>query len=96
MAPNIYYRVQDSSSRASWTETGFKAEDTHTDVNFDYLSVWLFNVLGEHLDWASPTPSPLISVYSDKRTAMREAQRRVEAGKQEVVICVIDIRERNR
>jgi hypothetical protein len=98
MVPNFYYRVHDSSSRASWTKTGFKAEDTHTYVDFDYLSDWLSDVLDEHLDWASSTPSSLISAYSDERTAMREARRRVEAGKWDVVIAVIDIREweRNR
>ncbi|USP79642.1 uncharacterized protein yc1106_06916 [Curvularia clavata] len=92
MAPHIYYRVEDAHSRAQYIDgEGFFAEDPDIAVKFTkFGNASLRHHLEQHLDWGNRNPTPFISMYSDKDVAWREAYRRVNTGKQDVRIYMVD------
>ncbi|OSS54036.1 hypothetical protein B5807_01454 [Epicoccum nigrum] len=91
-APRKFWRVEDSSSRACYTEgEGILAEATDTAVSFGRQGTALRAQLRRHLDWSNRRRTPFVSVYSDRRAAWREAERRVAAGKRHVVVYKIDV-----
>jgi ketosteroid isomerase-like protein len=97
MAPYIFYRVEDEDSRARYLDgKGLFAEDANTWVNLESWSWKLFGKVEDHLDWGSRTPSIFISAYCNEKVALREADRRVREGKEEVVIYEIDTRKRDK
>ncbi|KAL2192691.1 hypothetical protein P885DRAFT_47104 [Corynascus similis CBS 632.67] len=83
------FRVEDAESRAHLTLDGI-VSGSDTAVNFEYDTFWeerrLLELVQDHLDWGSRTDTPFISVYGDWGRAYREAERRVRAGKIDVVI----------
>ena len=98
MAPYKYYRVHDSSSATHFDkENGFVAGDPWLPLRMfpRYRSEYqnLFNALGRHLDWSDRTPSPFISVYSDRDTAVNSANGRVDQGNRGVFIAHIDVED---
>lgn len=95
-SPCIFYRVEDASSRAWYSnrEGGIVAEDTLTRVNVRGMGYNLRKQLAQHLDWANRYPTPFLLVYSDEDVAWREAERRMRAGKKEVKIYEIDTGKR--
>jgi hypothetical protein len=97
MAPNIFYRVEDKGSRAQYVyKRGILAEDRTTVVDFHKRGSQLRRQVENHLDWGSRTSSPFISMYNNEEAALNEAERRVEAGKKEVVVHQIDTWKKDR
>lgn len=96
MAPYIYYRVHDSSSATHFDkEHGFVAGDHQLRLRMFPRNRSerqdLFDALGRHLEWSDRTPSPFISVYADRDTAVNSAIARVNQGKRGVFIAYIDV-----
>jgi hypothetical protein len=97
VAPTILYRVEDEDSRARYLSgKGILAEDTETRVDFRRPNQQLRDELENHVDWSNRVPTVLISTYSEKNVASREAERRVREGKKNVVVYTIDSREKDR
>jgi hypothetical protein len=93
MAPCIFYRVESSSSRAKYCDgKGIFAEDTKLMLSFDSNHPQLRPKVKNHLNWNCQVPSPFISVYANKHTAMWEAKRRIEAKHRDVCYFKIDVR----
>lgn len=88
------FRVEDAESRAHLTPDGIRS-GSNTKVNFGCRTFWekrrLLELVQNHLDWGSRPDTPFISVYGDWDRAYREAERRVRAGKIDVVIHEIFI-----
>ncbi|KAI0814536.1 hypothetical protein GGR55DRAFT_436775 [Xylaria sp. FL0064] len=84
-SPRIFYRVDDEDSEARMTERGIWATG-QVKVDFRQLAA----ELERHIEWWSKEASPFVSVYSDKRTAFREAKRRMRNGKKHVTITYIN------
>jgi hypothetical protein len=94
MGPYIFFRVEDEDSRAQYSgEDGLFAEDTHTWVDFNWWDWRLRGQVERHLDWRNRVPTPFISMYCDEAVAHREVKRRVEEGKKDVRVYMINMRE---
>ena len=97
-APSKFYRVEDDDSQARTIYgKGVLARNTDTYIDFSAKDdgpleelIW---TLEQHLCWSSGYPSPLISVYGEKITAIKEAERRKREGKQNVTITKINVRK---
>jgi ribosomal protein L16/L10AE len=46
-----------------------------------------------HLNWRNTSPTPFVSVYTDRKTAENGAQRRVRDGKENVIMWMIKVHE---
>jgi hypothetical protein len=68
--PTRFYRVHYPSSHTTFTNfRGFSASDTQTFYPHDAQQALFFQSLRCHSKWSDSTPSPYISVFSDKRHA---------------------------
>ena len=91
MAPRKYWRVQDEHSQSRYDERwGMLAGDPHSSIDFNPRG-WeeedvFINELENHLDWGNREPTVFISVYTDEDRAYEEAERRMERGRQQVVV----------
>jgi hypothetical protein len=95
VAPTILYRVEDEHSRARYVEEeGIRAENKKTRVDFRHPSWELCKQLKNHINWSNRDATVLISTYSNKNVAIREAKRRVKGGKKEVVVYKINSRKK--
>jgi hypothetical protein len=93
MGPYIFFRVEDKDSRARYFgEGGLFAEDTDTRIDFKSNNKSLLREVERHLDWGNRVPTPFISMYCDEDVALREANRRVEEGKEDVRVYEINMR----
>lgn len=94
MGPRVFYRVEDTSSRARYIDgEGIFAEDTDTVVRFANKGTALLDQIEQHLDWGNRHPTPFISTYCEESVAWREAERRLGQGKENVTIYKIDMDE---
>jgi hypothetical protein len=96
---SVFWRVEDAGSQARTVHRrGVLTREWH-DEKLDFGDRYgskrnkLAWSLQEHFDWGSTCSSPYISVYSDKRTAEKEAERRVREGRRDVTITKIDVSE---
>jgi len=87
-APTTFFRVEDRSSCARLIDGLGIVARGQTSCTWNHAAT--VELVQSHLDWQSRTPSPLISVYSDMERAQQEADRRVDAGRHEVVIWEIE------
>lgn len=94
MAPTKFWRVVDEDSRSRWRGGRLLAGSPYTRIEFNFLGQRekrrLIAELVNHLNWGNPKDTEFISVYSDKRRAMVEAERRVLQGKRNVRIIEIN------
>jgi len=89
----MFFRVQDEHSRAQYLNSeGIFAEDQSTSMTFNirmhYRSIQ--DEIEKHLDWANRDPTCLISTYARQDVAEEQARLRINRGREEVVIFVID------
>lgn len=88
----MFFRVQDEHSRAQYDFDGIYAEDQSSSMTFN-IQMHHGNIRDEiekHLDWANRNPTCLISTYARQDVAEAQARRRIDRGREEVVIFVID------
>jgi 3-deoxy-D-manno-octulosonic-acid transferase len=99
MAPTTFYRVVDGTSQSRLDRYGhLLAADSTSYVTFkprgaeekENLETEFLN----HMDWRNREDTVFISVYSDEEKAWAEAQRRVRAGREKVLILKIDVSKR--
>jgi len=96
MPPRKFYRVEDEDSSACYIDgRGIFAGDRDTPVDFRGNGAALKRQVRRHLDWDNRYPTPFIPTYCKKWVALREAERRVTAGKKKVKIYTIDTRAGN-
>lgn len=101
MTDEVFWRVLDDDSRANWDDDGnVVAGGTDDKITFTWKTVRQRNHLKTEmygqLDWKHPIDTPFISVYGSKgfRWALREARRRVDAGRTNVALVKIIIPHR--
>lgn len=89
----MFFRVQDEHSRAQYLSfEGIYAEDQSSSMTFN-IRMHYRNIRDEiekHLDWANRDPTCLISTYARQDVAEKQARLRIDQGREEVVIFVID------
>lgn len=92
-APTIFFRVQDEDSRDQYRDSkGIYATAQSNSMLFD-IKKHYYDIRDEvvkHLNWDNRDPTCLISTYANESVAQDQAQRRIDNGKEEVVILVID------
>lgn len=96
MAGTTFYRVIDETSQSRFTNRyGLLAADSRTPATFDPRNCTeraiVRTELDNHLHWARDVPTVFLSVYSDRETALAEANRREKRGRVEVRILEIDV-----
>jgi hypothetical protein len=92
MGPRIFFRVEDDDSRAKYKAgRGIIAEDRVTEIDFGRRNRWLRWHLERQLNWGNRVATPFISTYCLEEVARKEAQRRVERGKERVRVYKIDM-----
>ncbi len=90
------WRVEDASSRAQWTPNGILSGSddlVEFQANTRQEKETLREAMLAHLDWGNRVDTPFISVYKSNYRAVKEANRRLDAGKANVVIHEIVIDE---
>lgn len=96
MFPWYGYRVEDNSSIAFYE----KGQGIYAALSDEWVPLYpedsedmsiLEEMLHDHLNWYSRTPTPFISVSSNKDWVLNEARRRQVAGKTNVVVYQISL-----
>ena len=92
------WRVEDSDSQASYQgERGICAASDHWIPMYprrnEKKMEWLEDEVLRHLDWRNEEPSPFISVSTSEEWAFKEARRRKEQEKKDVVVYEIRAEE---
>lgn len=93
VTPTTFFRVQDEDSRAQYLDSeGIYAQDLFTSMTFDIKKHCssIRDEIQKHLDWYNRDPTCLISTYASESVAKSQAKLRIERGKKEVVILVIE------
>lgn len=55
-----------------------------------------YNILDSHLQWGNRKPSPLISAFSNKSTALKYAELRVKRGQSGVFVAAVGLGKTSR
>jgi hypothetical protein len=92
-APTTFFRVESESSCARQREGRGIVAQRRSTLKFSWDCSEIQEMVLNHLDWWSQIPSPFISVYSDRKRAEQEADRRVKTGQVDVVIWEINTKK---
>ncbi|CRL28547.1 unnamed protein product [Penicillium camemberti] len=93
-----FWRVTSASSAAQfYPGEGFRALNETDRItlypNSRHEHQMLLDHTTRHLEWGNRIPTSLISTYDDFRTAKHEAQRRVQAGEEDVILWEMELDE---
>ncbi|CAI7594820.1 unnamed protein product [Penicillium palitans] len=91
-----FWRVTSASSAAQfYPGEGFRALNKTDEItlypNSRREAKMLLDHTTRHLEWGNRIPTSLISTYSDDRPAKHEAQRRVQAGEEDVILWEMEL-----
>ncbi|CAG8258034.1 unnamed protein product [Penicillium olsonii] len=93
-----FWRVTSASSVAQFhPREGFKAPNETDRITLDPQNEreakMLLDHTTRHLEWGNRIPTSFISTYINDRPAKHEAQRRVQAGEEDVILWEMELDE---
>lgn len=93
-----FWRVTSASSAAQfYPREGFRALNDTDGITLDPETTsekeMLLAHTKRHLQWGNRIPTSLISTYVDDRPANHEAQRRAQAGEEDVILWEMELDE---